>query len=47
MLDAINREWLPSSSCRPTDTPPFFERYDHFNPQTGAGNIEIWMPVDC
>jgi AraC family transcriptional regulator len=49
-LTAIHERWLPVSghvlargSAR---SPLFFERYGkEFNPRTGVGGIEIWLPI--
>ena len=36
---------LPESGHMAAEA-PFFERYDaRFNPQTGQGDVEIWVPV--
>jgi len=45
--DAIEHEWLPRAGYQhPENSPNFFERYgEGFNPQTGTGDIEIWVPV--
>lgn len=51
--DTINfafDQWLPSSGYRHQATQDnslhFFERYgEHFNPQSGLGDVEIWLPV--
>ena len=41
----IWNKWLPSSDLKITDGPSF-ERYGKdFNPMTGTGTIEVWMPV--
>jgi AraC family transcriptional regulator len=41
----IWNKWLPASGVDITDGPSF-ERYDKdFNPMTGTGTIEVWMPV--
>jgi len=38
-------KWLPESGRELADA-PFFERYGtSFNPQTGAGGFEIWLPL--
>jgi AraC family transcriptional regulator len=38
-------EWLPNSGREAADAPSF-ERYDErFNPQTGDGEVEIWIPL--
>jgi AraC family transcriptional regulator len=50
ICDAIGREWLAASgheAARQTgDGPDFFERYtEEFNPQTGMGGMEVWVPI--
>jgi AraC family transcriptional regulator len=43
---AIWDSWLPRSGYKVADA-PFFERYgETFNPDTGLGGVEIWMPVE-
>lgn len=38
-------QWLPESGHEPADAPSF-ERYDEkFNPRTGSGGLEIWVPL--
>ena len=53
-VDAIFHSWLPASGhehawsfgAPSEDTLAFFERYgEDFNPATGLGNIEVWVPV--
>jgi AraC family transcriptional regulator len=49
-LDMIWRKWLPTSGYQANPgtngAPDFFERYGkNFNPQTGTGDIEVWLPV--
>lgn len=42
----IWNKWLPDSSMEMTDAPNF-ERYGkEFDPMTGTGPIEVWMPVN-
>lgn len=42
---AIFNEWLPRSGLR-TEDAPVFERYDQrFDPRTGLGGFEIWIPI--
>ena len=48
--EAIGTRWLPESGFqiapKVSGTPDFFERYTReFNPQTGLGGIEIWIPI--
>ena len=42
-------EWLPTSGYEAAKTPgapDFFERYsEEFDPQTGMGGIEVWIPI--
>ena len=48
--DAISR-WLPESghqlaAASDAETPAFFERYsEEFDPQTGMGGMEVWVPL--
>ena len=43
---SIWSEWLPASGHKPSDE-PFFERYgDSFNPATGDGGLQIWLPLE-
>ncbi len=43
--DAIWSDWLPSSDKAVVEA-PWFERYgDQFNPTTGSGGLEVWIPV--
>lgn len=44
-IEAIGTEWLPAAAYVSTGTPAFFERYENYNPETGTGDIEIWVPV--
>jgi AraC family transcriptional regulator len=42
-------EWLPTSgyeAARSPGAPDFFERYiEDFDPRTGMGGIEVWVPI--
>lgn len=41
----IWNEWLPQSGLHVADAPDF-ERYDQsFDPASGAGGVQIWLPV--
>lgn len=41
----IFAQWLPEAGCTLVDAPQM-ERYgEDFDPQTGTGDIEIWIPV--
>ena len=43
--NAIWSEWLPGSGREAVDA-PWFERYsERFDPQTGNGGLEVWIPV--
>jgi AraC family transcriptional regulator len=48
-LDAIHK-WLPGSGLEVSggtaSAPDFFERYsEEFNPRTGMGGMEVWVPI--
>jgi AraC family transcriptional regulator len=44
-VNTIWNHWLPASGLKVADAPNF-ERYDeHFDPLTGNGGLEIWVPV--
>jgi len=44
-FQAIWRDWLPRSGRRASDGPSF-ERYDAaFDPRTGTGPVEVWVPL--
>ena len=44
-VNAIWNHWLPASGLKAADAPNF-ERYDaRFDPVTGNGGLEIWIPV--
>lgn len=44
-VNTIWNQWLPASELKVADAPNF-ERYDvNFDPQTGNGGLEIWVPV--
>jgi AraC family transcriptional regulator len=43
--DAIWSNWFPTSGCEPAEA-PMLERYGpEFNPTTGMGGLEIWIPI--
>ncbi|HEU4558901.1 MAG TPA: GyrI-like domain-containing protein, partial [Longimicrobium sp.] len=45
--DAIWNDWLPGSGHQ-TASAPDFELYDErFDPATGSGEIEIWVPIQA
>ena len=44
-VNTIWSRWLPESGLEVADAPDF-ERYDEaFDPRTGMGGIEIWIPI--
>jgi len=44
-INTIWNHWLPVSGMKAADAPSF-ERYDeNFDPATGNGGLEIWIPV--
>jgi AraC family transcriptional regulator len=46
-MSAIWSQWLPSSGHKFADA-PFFERYDNrFDPRTGEGEVELWLPLEA
>ena len=49
-IGAIMSEWLPQSGHRSPEVGPggmvFLERYsEQFDPETGRGGMEVWMPI--
>lgn len=45
-INAIWRQWFPASGHKAVEAPTF-ERYGpEFNPQTGMGGFEIWVPIE-
>jgi AraC family transcriptional regulator len=49
-IEAIGAKWFPESGQEPAsrtgEAPDFFERYsEDFDPRTGMGGMEIWIPV--
>ncbi len=43
--NTIWNKWLPESQRMPADAPQF-ERYtEAFNPTSGMGGVEIWLPL--
>lgn len=44
-MNTIWNQWLPASGHTPADA-PHFERYDEkFDPVSGMGGLEIWLPL--
>jgi AraC family transcriptional regulator len=44
-IDKIWNSWVPQSGLKIKESPSF-ERYtEEFNPQTGMGGMEIWIPI--
>jgi AraC family transcriptional regulator len=43
-INTIWNQWLPSSGLKAADAPNF-ERYENFDPATGNGGVEIWVPI--
>jgi AraC family transcriptional regulator len=44
-IGTVWNQWLPASGLKAADAPSF-ERYDeNFDPATGNGGLEIWLPV--
>jgi predicted transcriptional regulator YdeE len=48
MIDAIWTKWVPDCGLKIAREAPCFERYtSEFNPQTGLGGMEIWIPLEA
>jgi AraC family transcriptional regulator len=46
-MRAIWETWAPERGYSPANSHAFFERYDdRFNPETGEGVVEIWIPIE-
>jgi AraC family transcriptional regulator len=44
-IDAVWRKWLPASGLQAAPS-PCYERYTaEFNPETGFGGTELWVPI--
>lgn len=45
-IHAIWTQWVPDAGLKLADA-PCFEQYDErFNPTTGSGDVEIWLPLE-
>jgi AraC family transcriptional regulator len=45
-VDAIWSRWLPASGHEAAAAADFFARYgEGFDPQSGMGGVEIWIPI--
>ena len=45
-IEAAFRQWLPTSGYQLTGNVDFLERYgENFDPEAGAGDLEIWVPI--
>lgn len=46
-IDRIWNSWVPQSGLKPASA-PCFERYtEEFDPHTGMGGMEIWIPLEA
>jgi len=45
MWQAIFSEWLPVSGCTLEEEPNFEVYTDRFDPRSGTGLVEIWIPL--
>ena len=46
-IDKIWNEWVPQAGLKVASA-PCFERYtEEFNPKTGMGGMEIWIPLEA
>ncbi len=47
-LDMIWTRWVPDCAVKIARDAPCFERYTaQFNPRTGLGGMEIWIPLEA
>ncbi|MBN9008545.1 MAG: AraC family transcriptional regulator [Rhizobiales bacterium] len=44
--NAIWNDWLPASGERAANAPCIERHLPTFNPQTGMGGVEIWIPIE-
>ncbi|HYX34609.1 MAG TPA: GyrI-like domain-containing protein [Oligoflexus sp.] len=44
-FDAIYTKWLPNSGLEAIHAPSFEKYSEAFNPETGMGGIEVWVPI--
>lgn len=45
-IDKAFKGWIPDSGLQPTLNPLVLEHYGPgFNPQTGTGDLEVWLPI--
>jgi len=43
--DSIMNQWLPKSGVEAVDAPQFEKYSEAFDPRTGLGGLEIWIPI--
>jgi AraC family transcriptional regulator len=41
----IYDEWLPAAGCMATDAPGIERHAPAFDPRTGDGGVDLWIPV--
>jgi predicted transcriptional regulator YdeE len=47
-IDTIWTKWVPDCGVKIARNAPCFERYTpEFNPQTGMGGMEVWLPLEA
>lgn len=44
-FSAIFSTWFPQSNCKPAEAPTIEYYGPNFNPMTGLGGLEIWIPI--
>jgi AraC family transcriptional regulator len=44
-IDAIWNQWVPQSGLKIADAPCFECYTEEFNPQTGMGGMQVWIPL--
>ena len=46
-MDAIWSKWLPESGNKAANSPVALERYgESFDPQSGIGDVEVWLAIE-
>jgi AraC family transcriptional regulator len=46
-IDKVWTQWVTGSSLKTADA-PCFERYtEKFDPKSGLGGVEIWVPLEA
>ena len=43
---SIFNAWLPAHGCRAADGPTIERHLESFDPRTGLGGVDIWIPLE-